>query len=96
MLITLIRPQSRTAAPLRIGVSDDQAEGVISVMATGGWHVLSKYYGPALPIFEGLRVAPLQVSTLLPTAPMRVAVEAGRRGPRAHTSASGPRVMVGT
>jgi hypothetical protein len=87
MLITLIRPQSRTGSPLTIAVSEDRADGVISAMATDGWHVLSKHDSPVSPFVDCLQVALLQVST---------AIEADRRGPLAHTSASGPRVRVGT
>ena len=77
MLITLIQSDSLTGSPLMIDVSEDRAEAVISAMATGGWHVLSKLYGPVSPVVDSLQVALLEVSALPAGAPIRVAVELG-------------------
>ena len=76
MLITLIQRPPRRSSPLTIGVSEDQADAVIRAMAKDGWCVLSKQYdAPASPILDCLQVALLDVSTLPPAAPIRVAVE---------------------
>jgi hypothetical protein len=77
MLITLIQNDSLTGSPLTIDVSADRAEAVISAMATDGWRVLSKLYGPVSPVVDSLQVALLEVSALPAGAPIRVAVELG-------------------
>ena len=75
MLITLTRDPFETRPPLTIGVSDDRSEDVIGAMTMEGWHVLSKVYGPPLPVVDSLQVALLEVSTLPASTPIRVAVE---------------------
>ena len=77
MLVTLIQDHPRAGAPLTIDVSLDQAEVVIHAMATNGWLVVSKQYGPTPPVVDCLQIALLEVSTMPRSAPLRVAVELG-------------------
>jgi hypothetical protein len=78
MLITLIQRPPRRSSPLTIGVSEDQADAVIRAMAKDGWCVLSKQYdAPMSPVLDCLQVALLDVGTLPPGSPIRVAVELG-------------------
>jgi hypothetical protein len=78
MLITLIQRPPRRSSPLTIGVSEDQADAVIRAMAKDGWCVLTKQYdAPLSPVLDCLQVALLDVSTLPPGSPIRVAVELG-------------------
>jgi len=74
MLITLIQNDTR-AVPLKICVSEVGADAVIRAMATDGWSVLSKCYGPSQPMVDCVQVALLDVSTLPARAPMRMVVE---------------------
>ena len=77
MLVTLIQDRPRTGAALTIDVCLDQAEAVICAMATNGWLVVSKQYGPTSPVVDCVQIALLEVSTMPRTAPLRVAVELG-------------------
>jgi hypothetical protein len=74
MLITLIKNNTR-GVPLKICVSEVGADAVISAMATDGWSVLSKCYGPSQPMVDCVQVALLDVSALPARAPMRMVVE---------------------
>ena len=77
MRVTLIQHRPRIGAPLTIDVSLDQAEAVICAMATDGWLVLSKQYGPTAPVVDCIQIALLEVSMMSTRAPLRVAVELG-------------------
>ena len=57
MLITFIPPLSRTGARRTIGVSENRAVGVISVVVTDGWQVLSTHRGLVPPGVDGLQFA---------------------------------------
>jgi len=74
MLITLIQNDTR-GVPLMIHVSEVEADVVIRAMATDGWSVLSKCYGPSQRLVDCVQAALLDVSTLPARAPIRMVVE---------------------
>ena len=74
MLITLIQNDTHPV-PLMIYVSEVEADAVIRAMATDGWSVLSKCYGPSQRLVDCVQAALLDVSTLPARAPMRMVVE---------------------